>query len=123
VEVNSPAELAGLKEESDYLLGTTNQAFADTQVLFEELSKNIDKPVEFYVYNSETDEVRVALVMPSDDWGGEGLLGANIAHGYLHKLPAHCCHTTGSSLSQMQLQQISSSPNSEIIAGETTYLP
>jgi hypothetical protein len=35
----------------------------------------ITRPVEFYVYNSDTDEVRVAIIMPSDQWGGQGILG------------------------------------------------
>jgi hypothetical protein len=35
--------------------------------------------------------------MPNSQWGGEGILGANIAHGYLHGLPAAACHTLGTS--------------------------
>ena len=50
-----------------------------------------------YVYNSDTDEVRIVVIMPSDDWGGDGLLGADAAHGYLHRLPTSCCNTTGKS--------------------------
>ena len=67
VEPDSPAELAGLQAGTDYLLGTTEKVFKDADVLFEELKENIDKPVEFYVYNSETDEVRVSVIMVS--WG------------------------------------------------------
>lgn len=79
--------------------------------MFEELQANIDKPVEFYVYNVDTDEVRIVVLMPTQvmfyilflnlivnllkDWGGEGILGANVAHGFLHVLPAHCCNTIG----------------------------
>jgi hypothetical protein len=32
------------------------------------------------------------------DWGTEGdngVLGANVASGYLHLLPAHCCESIG----------------------------
>jgi hypothetical protein len=36
---------------------------------------------------------------PLQDWGedgqGGGVLGANVASGYLHLLPAHCCETIG----------------------------
>ena len=88
IESNSPAELAGLQANKDYLLGTAHQVFINPQVLYEELSNHIDKPVEFYVYNSATDVVRTVVVMPNQDWGGEGLLGANIAHGYLHRIPS-----------------------------------
>ena len=72
-----------------------HRVFSDTDVLHEELRAHVDSPVEFYVYNSDTDEVRVVVLMPSYDWGGEGLLGANVACGYLHKLPSSCCETIG----------------------------
>jgi hypothetical protein len=69
--------------------------FSDTDALDDELQAHMDAPVEFYVYNADTDEVRVAVLMPSADWGGEGILGAAVACGYLHKLPASCCETIG----------------------------
>ena len=97
VEPDSPAELAGLQAGADYLLGTTEKVFSDTDVLFEELKQSLDKPVEFYVYNCETDEVRVVVIMPSADWGGQGILGANVAHGLLHGLPSKCCESLGHS--------------------------
>lgn len=80
---------------SDYLLGTAEKVFKDTEVLYQELKENIEKPVEFYVYNSDRDEVRVILLMPTTDWGGEGILGANVAYGFLHGLPSSCCQTIG----------------------------
>lgn len=70
VEINSPAELAGLQPMTDYLLGTVDVVFKNTDILFDVLRVNIDKPVEFYVYNSSTDEVRLCVLMPSQDWGG-----------------------------------------------------
>ena len=48
------------------------QVFKDAEVLSQELQENEDKPVEFYVYNSETDEVRVVVLLPTLNWGGEG---------------------------------------------------
>lgn len=89
--------------------------------MFAELNENLDKPVEFYVYNTDTDEVRTVVIMPSkvgfcrftssvsvltivcgvypsfsvQDWGGDGILGANVAHGFLHILPASCCNSIG----------------------------
>ena len=58
--------------------------FRDTEVLYEELAANLESPVEFYVYNSDTDEVRMAVVMPSDMWGGPncGLLGNSSEQSY-----------------------------------------
>ena len=95
VEANSPAELAGLQSQNDFLLGTAEMAFRDTDDLFSVLQANLEKPVEFYVYNNETDEVRVCVLMPSAQWGGEGILGASVAHGYLHSFPSSCCNTLG----------------------------
>jgi C-terminal processing protease CtpA/Prc len=56
VQPNSPAELAGLVPEADYLLGTAEKAFKDFDTLGEELKNNVDKPVEFFVYNAESGE-------------------------------------------------------------------
>lgn len=100
--------------------------FSDTDVLLDELQSHVDAPVEFYVYSSDTDEVRVVVLMPrcvallhfvyftslrllhffslrfiyftlrSTQWGGSGgLLGADVACGYLHKLPSSCCDSIG----------------------------
>eukprot|EP01035_Chromulina_nebulosa_P018235 gene18235-23906_t len=102
VDSNSPAELAGLQPEVDYLLGTTELDFKDVDVLHETLEQNINKPLEVYVYNSNTDEVRTVIIMPNADWGKGpdecGLLGADVAQGYLHILPTHCCQTIGKSV-------------------------
>jgi hypothetical protein len=109
VETNSPAELAGLRPGTDFLLGTATQVFSNTQVLAETLAEHVEEPVEFYVYDSTADTVRVAVVMPSDDWGGDGLLGADAAHGYLHRLPSECCETTGKSVLSAEVSVSSSS--------------
>ena len=77
---DSPAELAGLEPEKDYLLGTAEKVFKDTDTLFEEVQKFIDSTVEFFVYNTATDEVRVVVVMPTNNWNGDGCLGALFTH-------------------------------------------
>lgn len=97
VDADSPAELAGLMPGTDYLLGTLEKVFKTPEILYEELRTNVNNPVDFYVYNTESDEVRTCVVMPTSDWGGEGLLGANVANGLLHALPAECCETPGRS--------------------------
>ena len=95
VDPDSPADLAGLMPETDYLLGTLEKVFKTTEILYEELRTHVNVPIDFYVYNTESDEVRTCVVMPSNDWGGAGLLGASVASGLLHALPSECCHTTG----------------------------
>jgi GRASP55/65 PDZ-like domain len=73
------------------------KAFKTADILDEELREHLEAPVEFYVYNSDSDDVRTVVLMPSSQWGGEGILGASVASGYLHALPAKCCETIGMS--------------------------
>ena len=94
---HSPAQLAGLKGGVDYLLGTAEKVFKNPDVLFEEVTRNIDCPMEIYVYNTETDSVRTAIILPTYNWDGDGCLGASVGHGYLHRLPAKCLETSGRS--------------------------
>lgn len=102
VEVDSPADLAGLIPNSDYILGTQELAFTDTEMLERELVKYLGKTCKLYIYNSVRDEVRVAIVMPSRDWGrtavnasDASILGADVGCGFLHRLPEGCCDTLG----------------------------
>lgn len=99
VEQNSPASIAGMVPMQDYLLGTTAVSFESTKVLATVLHRNRDQVVEIYVYNSESDIVRVVALMPTTSWGaGNGLLGAEVGVGYLHRLPNHCRQTVGQSV-------------------------
>ena len=98
VEPSSPAAICGLVEHQDYLLGTTMDSFDSTQTLSQVLHQHVDKVVEVYVYNTDSDVVRVVALMPTYAWGGAGLLGAEVGTGYLHRLPASSLHTIGSSV-------------------------
>jgi len=98
VEDSSPAQNAGLKAESDYLLGTKTSSFSSPEILYQVLLHNEDVVTEIYVYNTESDIVRVVNILPTYSWGGGGLLGAEVGSGYLHRIPKECRSTTGSSL-------------------------
>jgi hypothetical protein len=99
VEQDSPASVAGLVPMKDYLLGTTVTGFGSAQVLASVLEQHIDHVVEMYVYNSDSDVVRVVPLMPTFNWGvGRGLLGAEVGTGYLHRLPNSCRSTIGHSV-------------------------
>mmetsp|Transcript_11567 Transcript_11567/g.16987 ORF Transcript_11567/g.16987 Transcript_11567/m.16987 type:complete len:351 (-) Transcript_11567:68-1120(-) len=98
VERNSPAAIAGLVPEQDYLLGTVSDSLEDTQALADLLMAHMDKVVELYVYNTRSDVVRVVPIMPTFSWGGGGLLGAEVGTGYLHRLPHAARSTSGTSL-------------------------
>ncbi len=95
VEPKSPANIAGLTPSTDYLLGTTMESFEDEEVLGDVLYDNEDHTLEVYVYNTESDVVRVVTLLPSLNWGGRGLLGAEVGRGYLHRLPKRCRSSLG----------------------------
>jgi len=95
VEKDSPAALAGLTPQTDYLLGTTMESFENEDVLADVLETSEDNVVEMYVYNTQSDVVRVITLIPSLKWGGRGLLGAEVGRGYLHRLPKDCGETLG----------------------------
>ncbi|GAB9462561.1 Golgi reassembly stacking protein grasp65, contains pdz domain [Globisporangium polare] len=104
VVVNSPAHKAGLKPESDYLLGTPERVFRDPEDLHDEILEALEDTFQCYVYNStELDQVRIVSISPSERWGGEGVLGAEVAHGYLHRLPSSTRSTIGTSVGFVNL--------------------
>ncbi|KAJ0070288.1 hypothetical protein NL108_007626 [Boleophthalmus pectinirostris] len=85
---NSPAAEAGLKSNSDYIIG------ADTSViegedLFSLILKGEGKQLTLYVYNTDRDDCREVVITPDCEWGGEGSLGCSIGYGYLHRIPTH----------------------------------
>ena len=61
--------------------------FSDADALLDECQLHLDAAIEVYVYNVDSDEVRVAVVVPTYQWGGDGCLGCGVGSGYLHQLP------------------------------------
>lgn len=118
VENNSPAEISGLIELKDYLLGTSTISFSSTAVLSDVLVQHEDKTIELYVYNIESDIVRVVTLMPTACWGGNGLLGAEVGVGYLHKLPSSCRGTDGSSVKVRINTTLKKMPNLPVLTVE-----
>ncbi|OQR93574.1 golgi reassembly-stacking protein [Achlya hypogyna] len=96
----SPAQLATLEPETDFLLGTHERVFRDPEDLYDEILDNLDKPLQCYVYSAKTDAVRIVTIVPNDRWGGEGFgfLGAEVGHGYLHRLPESVRSSNGESV-------------------------
>jgi len=95
VQPGSPAAMAGLEPNVNYLLGTTMESFESEEVLGDVLYENEDQIFEVYVYDTTSDVVRVVTLLPSLKWGGGGLLGAQVGRGYLHRLPKTCRKTLG----------------------------
>ncbi len=103
VEPTSPADVAGLIPGHDYLLGTATVSFSSDAVLASILAQYEERPFEIYVYNTESDTVRIVTLLPTYEWGGaggkaDGLLGAEVGMGYLHRFPQACRETDGASV-------------------------
>ncbi|VDO80993.1 unnamed protein product [Haemonchus placei] len=86
VQPNSPASIAGLMSNSDYILGAES-VLNQADDLIALVQANEGKPLKLYVYNVDTDVVREVSLTPNSAWGGEGCLGCDIGYGYLHRIP------------------------------------
>ncbi|KAM9349726.1 Golgi reassembly-stacking protein 1a [Symphorus nematophorus] len=79
VQPNSPAEQAGLQPFFDFILSLDNKRLNEENELLKELLKaNMEKAVKMEVYSTKTTRVRELEVVPSNMWGGQGLLGASV---------------------------------------------
>lgn len=50
----------------------------DNDTFKEMLKASIDKQVKLTIYSSKTQTVRTVTIVPSNNWGGQGLLGVSI---------------------------------------------
>ena len=55
------------------------------------------------MHSTLDDQVRIVTIVPTESWGGDGVLGAEVGHGYLHRLPSACRNTIGSSVGFVNL--------------------
>jgi hypothetical protein len=96
VSTNSPAHAAGLQPLTDYLLGTSAGALFRSQAgLVACVRAHAGRVMPTLVYSSAADTVRVANIIPSTDWPGEGLLGCDVGFGQAHALPPDSRETIG----------------------------
>ncbi|KAM4606408.1 Golgi reassembly-stacking protein 1-like isoform 1-T2 [Polymixia lowei] len=79
VQENSPAHRAGLEPFFDFILSIGNTRLNKESDLLKDLLKaNVEKPVKLEVHSTKTQRVRELEVVPSNMWGGQGLLGASV---------------------------------------------
>ncbi|XP_049912537.1 Golgi reassembly-stacking protein 1-like [Epinephelus moara] len=79
VQEGSPAQRAGLEPFFDFILSIGHTRLNKESDLLKDLLKaNVEKAVKLEVYNSKTQRVRELEVIPSNMWGGQGLLGASV---------------------------------------------
>lgn len=97
VLAGSPGQAAGIQARYDYLLGTVEgTAFTRKDILHEIVKESIDNPLEFFVYNSLTDTIRIVTVTPSESWAeNAGLLGIDIGVGEGHGIPEDARESLG----------------------------
>lgn len=86
VNPNSPADLAGLKSNTDYIIGA-DSVLHESEDLFTLIESHEGKPLRLYVYNTDSDSCREVTITPNGAWGGDGSLGCGIGYGYLHRIP------------------------------------
>ncbi len=110
VQQHSPAALAGLRSNTDYIIGA-DTLLNDAEDLFTLIESNEGKPLKLYVYNSESDMTREITLTPNVGWGGEGSLGCGIGYGYLHRIPIRTA-------SSPPVTKPHLSTNSAVITGE-----
>ncbi|XP_070569737.1 Golgi reassembly-stacking protein 2-like isoform X2 [Ptychodera flava] len=86
VQRNSPADFAGLRSNTDYIIGA-DSVLHESEDLFSLIESHEGRPLKLYVYNTETDGVREVTLTPNSNWGGDGSIGCGIGYGYLHRIP------------------------------------
>ncbi|KAM4728191.1 Golgi reassembly-stacking protein 1a [Anableps anableps] len=79
IQPNSPAEKAGLQPFFDFILSLDNNRLSEENEQLKELLKaSMERAVRMEVYSTKTTRVRELEVVPSNMWGGQGLLGASV---------------------------------------------
>ncbi|NWY67181.1 GORS1 protein, partial [Erithacus rubecula] len=79
VQENSPAQQGGLEPFFDFIIAIGHTRLNKENNMLKDLLKaNAEKAVKLEVYNIKTMKVREVEVIPSNMWGGQGLLGASV---------------------------------------------
>lgn len=68
----SPAEEAGLRSFSDYIIGA-DSILHESEDLFTLIESHEQRPLKLYVYNMDDDTCRDVTIKPNSKWGGEGM--------------------------------------------------
>ncbi|GAA6061530.1 hypothetical protein JCM10212_004520 [Sporobolomyces blumeae] len=83
----SPAQSAGLVPFGDWIIGYAGGVLRGEGDFYDVVEAHTDKPLRLFVYNADYDVTREAILVPNRTWGGEGLLGAGVGYGLLHRIP------------------------------------
>ncbi|VDM25171.1 unnamed protein product [Hydatigera taeniaeformis] len=81
VQDGSPGQKAGLEAFFDFIVSVGDiRLHQDNESIKDVLAKYKDTPMRLEVYSSKTQEFREVTLIPSSDWGGQGLLGLSIRY-------------------------------------------
>lgn len=118
VHPSSPAELAGLRPFTDYIINA-DSILHESEDLFTLIEAHESRPLKLYLYNTEDDACREVTITPNHNWGGEGSLGCGIGYGYLHRIPIRNmqAHKTNNSY----MSNIKSTTPSQITVSSTAH--
>ncbi|BGP58483.1 hypothetical protein JCM8202v2_006152 [Rhodotorula sphaerocarpa] len=83
----SPAQNAGLVPHGDWIIGYAGGVLRGEGDFYDVVEAHEDMPLRLFVYNSDYDVTREAILVPNRSWGGEGLLGCGVGYGLLHRVP------------------------------------
>ena len=75
---SSPAAQAGLISFLDFIVSVNGINLSIDNTLSKIISKSLDCKVMLKVFNIVTEEFRDVQILPSNSWGGEGLIGASV---------------------------------------------
>lgn len=79
VQENSPGSKAGLQAFFDFIVAISGTRLdQDNDTLKQILKNGVGKQIPITVYNSKSQSVRSINIVPSQSWGGQGLLGVSI---------------------------------------------
>ncbi|XP_037382561.1 Golgi reassembly-stacking protein 1 [Talpa occidentalis] len=93
VQENSPAQQAGLEPYFDFIITIGHSRLnKENDTLRALLKANVEKPVKLEVFNMKTMKVREVEVVPSNMWGGQGLLGASVRFCSFRRASEHVWH-------------------------------
>jgi len=79
VQDGSPGQRAGLESFFDFIVAIgSSRLDQDNETLKDMLKLNVEREVKLTVYSSKTQTIRQLGIIPSQMWGGQGLLGVSI---------------------------------------------
>ncbi len=66
MQADSAAAAAGLQAQDDYIIGTPDLVFNSGEDLYGLVEAAHGKELRFYIYNSQSDDVRLVFLTPTE---------------------------------------------------------